>query len=153
MAIKQITPEDAKKRLDDADGSVYIDVRSEPEFAGGHVPGALNIPVFHMDAATRQMRPNPEFVQVAGSVLARDARLIVGCQMGGRSQKACEFLMAAGFSDLSNVRGGFGGARDPFGRVTEPGWLQLNYPVSTEAGEGKSYDSLKARATSGNETS
>ena len=153
MIIKQITPADAKERLDAGDGSVYVDVRSEPEFAAGHVPGAVNIPVFHLDAATRQMRPNPDFGRVASSALPKEGRFIVGCQMGGRSQKACEILQQAGYADLSNVRGGFGGARDPGGRVTEPGWAQMNYPVSTDAADGESYASLRARATSGSETS
>jgi len=63
MAIKNIGPETAKEILDKEDDAVYIDVRTEPEFLNGHVPKAVNIPVVWPDA-TRQMKPNPDFVKV-----------------------------------------------------------------------------------------
>jgi rhodanese-related sulfurtransferase len=64
---------------------------------------------------------------------------------GGRSQRACEILEGAGFSDLTNVRGGFGGARDQSGQVVVPGWRDAGLPVSNEVGEN-SYQSLRRKA-------
>jgi len=55
--------------------------------------------------------------------------VICGCQMGGRSQFAADMLDQAGFSDVSNMVGGFGGAKDPLGRIVAPGWLQSDLPV------------------------
>ena len=43
--------------------------------------------------------------------------------------------IAAGFTDVSNVRGGFGGARDDTGRVVIPGWREAGLPVETGVGD------------------
>jgi len=143
MALKNIGPEQAREILDKEDGAVYIDVRTEPEFVNGHVPKAVNIPVVWPDAATRQMKPNPDFVKVVSAHFPKSKRIIVGCQAGGRSQFAGELLMQEGFEDVSNMQGGFGGARDPMGRVAVPGWSQLGFPVEMESPPDRSYSSLK----------
>ena len=44
-------------------------------------------------------------------------------------------LEAAGYTDLTNVRGGFGGARDAAGQVVIAGWRDAGLPVSTELGD------------------
>ena len=63
------------------------------------------------------MEPNDDFLRVAEKVLPTDKKLVVGCMAGGRSQRACEILeQVLAISDLTNVRGGFGGARDQSGR-------------------------------------
>ena len=109
----------------------------------GHVPGAVNIPVVWPDPATRQMKPNPDFVNVVSAHFPKDKRIIVGCQMGGRSQFAAQLLGQEGFADISNMEGGFGGAKDPMGRVAAAGWTQLGYPVETNVPPGASYAELK----------
>lgn len=147
MAIQQISPDQAKSILDEDSESVYVDVRSIPEFVGGHPIRALNIPLLH--ASGGQMVPNPDFQSVAQKVLPKNKKLMVGCMSGGRSQKACQILEQMGYADLSNVVGGFGGARDPMtGQITQKGWKELGLPVSLENGEGVSYESLLARAKS-----
>ena len=129
MSLKTITPEQAKQILESDGTAVYIDVRTEPEFVNGHVPKAVNIPVVWPDPATRQMKPNPDFVKSVSAQFGKDKRIIVGCQAGGRSQFAADLLVQEGFQDVSNMQGGFGGARDPMGRVIVQGWSQLGYPV------------------------
>jgi rhodanese-related sulfurtransferase len=69
--------------------------------------------------------------------------VIVGCQMGGRSQMAAEIMAEAGYTDVSNMQGGFGGVRNPTGGIVTPGWLQMEYPVETDVRDGSSYESLK----------
>ena len=69
-----------------------------------------------------------------------------GCRMGGRSMKACELLARAGYTQLANVAGGFGGAADPFGRLVMPGWMQEGLPVERESDPGTSYAALQKRA-------
>jgi len=142
MPFKNIGAEQAKDILEKDAGAIYIDVRTEQEFNNGHVPKSLNIPVVWPDAATRQMKPNPAFVHVVSKHFATDKRIIVGCQAGGRSQFAADLLEKAGFQDVSNMQGGFGGARDPMGRVVAPGWSQLGFPVETENPPESSYASL-----------
>jgi rhodanese-related sulfurtransferase len=140
MAIKQIEPPAAHATLVQHPGAIYLDVRSEAEFAQGHPAGAINIPVFFIKGPG-QMEPNPEFIAVAEAAIAKDTRLVVGCLSGGRSQRACEMLEAAGYTDLSNMRGGFGGARDA--GVT--GWRDAGLPVSVEPG-GADYVAIRAKA-------
>ena len=112
-------------------GAVYLDVRTEAEFEAGHPAGARNVPVVFFDPATRQPTPNADFVATVERTIPRTAKLLVGCQSGGRSARACELLAQAGFTDLTNVRGGFGGARDQSGRVVVPGWREAGLPVET----------------------
>jgi hypothetical protein len=55
-------------------------------------------------------------------------------------------LQQAGFQDVSNLLGGFGGMRDSTGNISAPGWASSGLPVSTDNGEGISYQSLSAKA-------
>ena len=129
MSVNNIGPEQAKDILDSDSSAVYIDVRTEQEFMNGHVPKSVNIPVVWPDPSTREMKQNPDFVKVVSAQFSKDKRIIVGCQAGGRSQLAAQLLAQEGFQDVSNMQGGFGGARDPMGRVIAPGWTQLGFPI------------------------
>ena len=133
MDIPQTTPSEAFATLQQHPDAVYLDVRTEGEFEAGHPAGARNVPVLVLDSATREPRPNPDFVATVERTLPRATKLIVGCQAGGRSQHACELLAQAGWKDVTNVRGGFGGARDHSGRVVVPGWREAGLPVETGA--------------------
>jgi rhodanese-related sulfurtransferase len=98
----RVSAAEAKEKMDSGDVQV-IDVRTPGEFAGGHVPGALNIP--HMSIIARKAELEP------------DKELVFICQMGSRSALACEFAAAVGFKELYNVEGG-----------TEA-WLKAGYAV------------------------
>jgi rhodanese-related sulfurtransferase len=143
MSVQNVTAEEAKEILDNDNNVVYIDVRTENEFMSGHVPKAVNIPVVLPDPATRQMKPNAEFVRVVSAHFPKNKRIIVGCQMGGRSQLAAQILGQEGFETVSNMQGGFGGARDAMGRTVALGWSQLGFPVEMEVPAGNSYAELK----------
>jgi rhodanese-related sulfurtransferase len=99
-----------------AQGSIYVDVRSQAEYAQGHPAGAVNIPLIDRDPRTGQMMPNPDFMQVMQANYPADTKLLIGCQVGGRSMRAAQMLEAFGFSDVTNVKGGFSGMRDFMGR-------------------------------------
>jgi rhodanese-related sulfurtransferase len=87
----RISAQEAKQKIDS--GSVQVvDVRTPGEYAGGHVPGAINIP--HMSIIGRKAE------------LASDKEHVFICAVGSRSALACEFAAAAGFKDLFNVEGG-----------------------------------------------
>jgi rhodanese-related sulfurtransferase len=87
----RLTAAEAKAKIDEGNVQV-IDVRTPGEYAGGHVPGALNIP--HMSVVSRK------------GELATDKELVFICQVGARSALACEFAASLGFKDLYNVDGG-----------------------------------------------
>lgn len=144
MSINQIEPPQAHETLKNNPDAIYLDVRTEPEFAQGHPAGAINVPVVFIKGPG-QMELNGEFVDVVAKTLPREKKLVVGCLAGGRSQRACELLEAAGYRDLTNVRGGFGGARDASGQVVVAGWRDAGLPVSTEVGDN-SYQALRQKA-------
>jgi rhodanese-related sulfurtransferase len=145
MAIKEITPQQAHDILTKDPSVVYIDVRTDREFASGHPQGAVNIPVAFPDPA-RGMVVNENFVRVVEANFPHDKKIVVGCQAGPRSNAAAGLLQQAGFQDVSNMIGGFGGMRDPMGTVVAPGWASSGLPVSQDNGEGVSYTSLSAKA-------
>lgn len=143
MPIQQTTPTDAHRLMEQ--GHRYIDVRTEEEFAGGHPAGAVNIPVAAPDPATGQMALNPDFLSVVDAHFAKDSRLIVGCQSGMRSERATEMLAQAGYTNVTNMQGGFGGARDQTGRTVVPGWRDCGLPVCADCAPENSYTRLRAK--------
>ena len=140
--ITRVSPTEAKKLIDEQ-GYVYVDVRSEPEFAAGHPQGAQNVPIMH--AGPRGMTPNTEFLEVCQALYPKDAKLVVGCRSGQRSLRAAEMLSASGFTDVVDQRAGYEGARNAFGGVVEPGWAPAGLPIETTSISG-SYAELKHRA-------
>jgi len=66
-----------------ADDFTIVDVRDESEYAEGHIPGAINIPV-------------AAFASRSG-VLDKKKRIIVYCNAGERSNKAYRKLMKLGY--------------------------------------------------------
>jgi len=127
--VKRVDPPEAAALL--AEGWTYLDVRSIPEFDQGHATGAVNIPLLHF--ANGRMAPNPDFQSVVVANYPKDAKLVVGCKMGGRSLRAAALLEAAGYTSVVDLRGGFDGERDPMGRVTVPGWSECGLPVEAAA--------------------
>ncbi len=144
MSIQQLKPKEAKEAMDVADHPVYIDVRTEMEFAQGHPEGALNIPV--TVPGPGGMAQNPQFVAIVEKIFPdKNQPIFCGCQMGGRSQIAAEFLVRAGYTRLVNVQGGFGG-RVQNGVVIIPGWKDCGLPVETKVDDTNSYAGLKKLA-------
>ena len=146
MAIKEVTPQQVHDILTKDPSVVYIDVRTEREFANGHPQGAINIPVAFPDPA-RGMVMNENFVRVVEAHFPHEKNIIVGCQAGPRSNAAAGLLQQAGYQDVSNMLGGFGGMRDPMGTVIAPGWAASGLPVSQDNDEGVSYQSLAAKVS------
>jgi rhodanese-related sulfurtransferase len=144
MAIKQITPPQAHDILEKDATVIYLDVRTVPEFTAGHPQRGINIPVIFFQAPG-QPTPNPDFLKVVEANVPKDAAVIVGCQAGGRSQRAAEMMAQAGYANVTNMQGGFGGGQDQTGRVV-PGWRDSGLPVNTDNQEGVSYTSLAAKA-------
>lgn len=145
MPIDQLLPADAKAGMDADSDAVYLDVRTESEFARGHPEGAINIPVAFQNPAGGMM-PNPDFQAVAERLLPRDKRIYCGCQSGIRSQYAAEMLEKCGYTNVANVVGGFGGKVNPgTGMVEISGWRDSGLPVSTDVTEENSYEGQKAR--------
>lgn len=143
MAVRRVSPEEGRDLID-KEGYVYVDVRSIPEFEAGHPTGAYNVPLMHMGPGG--MSPNPEFMAVMEKSFPRDAKLLVGCKTGGRSQRAAAILESGGYTNVVDQRAGFEGAVGPSGRLIEPGWRPMGLPTSREAAPDHKYEGLKAKA-------
>jgi rhodanese-related sulfurtransferase len=134
---KTATPDEVKALL--AEGYVYVDVRTEPEFLAGHPAGAINVPFSFKGVQ------NPELVPVLERALGKDAKIVLGCQSGPRSRRAAGALDAAGFTDVFEMPAGVTGGRDEFGRPLE-GWVARGLPMETGTPAGTSYADVKSRS-------
>ena len=84
-----------------------------------------------------------EFLAVVRANFPPGTPIVIGCQMGGRSAKAAEILASAGYQDVANVLGGFGGAPQ-FGHA---GWVKAGLPVATKANADRDYEALRKNAS------
>lgn len=71
-----------------------VDVRELDEFTGdgGHIPGALHVPLATLQAAASQW--------------PRDEAIITVCRSGARSERAAKLLQRLGFQNVLNLSGG-----------------------------------------------
>ncbi|MDV6375578.1 rhodanese-like domain-containing protein [Deinococcus arenicola] len=88
MTVQDIFPAEVSLWL--RRGAQLIDVREPAEYAGGHLPGAVNIPL-------AQLKSTP--------VLSR-APVVLVCASGSRSAQAAALLTEAGHSDVAHLLGG-----------------------------------------------
>jgi rhodanese-related sulfurtransferase len=75
------------------DHAMILDVREPDEWAAGHAPGALHIPLGDLPARMAEL-PDPD----AGTIA-------VTCRGGGRASRAVAWLQQQGF-DVANLDGG-----------------------------------------------
>ncbi len=71
----------------------FLDAREQREFDVSHIEGAYHVGYDHFNLSTVKSIPT-------------DARLIVYCSVGYRSEKVAEKLQKAGFKNVSNLYGG-----------------------------------------------
>ena len=87
-------------QLYNRDAAVFVDIRNENAFQKSHLPGAINIPLEHIDKHQDRLK---RFT---------DRSIIVYCDTGQRTLKAVQALQAQGWSDVQQLRGGLNGWRD-----------------------------------------
>ncbi len=81
-----------------------VDVREPHEFAAGHVPGAVNLPLSRFDPSELPS--------------GKDKPVVILCQAGARSRRALGAAQAAGRGDLKHYPGGMNGWRMHGGDVS-----------------------------------
>ncbi len=143
---RRITVPEAREILERDPKAIYLDVRTEEEFADGHPARALNIPVGLANPATRMLEPNPDFARVSAAVLPRDTPILVGCRTAPRAEMAAQLLAAEGFADVRVVFGGYAGMMGPAGNRMAVGWSQTDYPLARDPAPGEGYQDLKKKA-------
>lgn len=97
VAVRDVDVAALKAALEQPAPPLLVDVRTPSEFAGGHVPGAKNVPIDELDARL-------------GELGAPGAPVYVICQSGGRSARASASLAEKGYPAV-NVTGGTGAWR------------------------------------------
>ncbi len=100
-----VSPSQALELLRSDAPPLFLDVRTQAEYRGAHIPGAVNIP--HTEIAQRI-----DEIRAHG-----DRPIVVFCEMGGRARTAAEALGAAGFDKLYHLLGDM------------RAWRQGSYPV------------------------
>jgi len=143
---QRITVPQAREILERDPKAIYLDVRTEEEFADGHPQRAINIPIGHANTATRSLEPNQDFARVARGVLPEGAPILIGCRTGPRAEMAAQILAEEGFGGLSVVWGGFAGITGPAGNRVAIGWAESGYPIERDPAPGTSYQDLKKKA-------
>ncbi len=107
--MKNLTPIEAHKFLQDNPEAVFIDVRSEMEYMFiGHPEGCIWIP--WVDGPDWDLNPN--FVAQVKKAASVNRPVVLICRSGRRSMDAGLALESAGLADVYNVMHGFEGDLD-----------------------------------------
>jgi hydroxyacylglutathione hydrolase len=80
-----------------ATGAQVVDLRNAGELAEGMLPGARHIPLAELMTRSRELEP--------------DRPVVLYCAGGWRSSVGASFLRAKGFTDVSDILGGYGAWR------------------------------------------
>lgn len=102
-AREDVSVDDLKTAL--AGGAVLFDVRTKGEYASGHIPGAVNVPLDELDPLSSEF-----------TTLSKGTPIYLVCAVGGRSVQAADKLAAAGYV-----------ARNVLGGTSE--WRNKGYPT------------------------
>ncbi|WP_042224020.1 sulfurtransferase TusA family protein [Oceanobacillus manasiensis] len=81
--------EELRRKIEEGEDIAVLDVREPAEFAFGHIPGSVNIPLGDLEKRY--------------SELNKDSEVLVICRTGSRSDLAAQKLTEKGFQDVSNV--------------------------------------------------
>lgn len=90
-----VTNDELKVMLDSPNPILLLDVREPAEYAFGHIPGAVSIPLGELAASTDELHSS--------------SRIYVVCRTGTRSDLACRLLAERGFEQVHNVLPGMTG--------------------------------------------
>ena len=88
-----------------ANAPLVVDVREPSEFGGGHIPGAVNIPLGQVAARAAELG-------------AHNRPVVLVCLSDMRSRRAAAQLGQAGLQDLAVLQGG------------TAAWVREGYPVA-----------------------
>ena len=93
IQYENITAEEAKKIMDNQDGYIILDVRTEEEYSEGHIPGAILIPDYEIKEKAEEI------------LLDKEQLLLVYCRSGRRSKNASENLVEMGYTNIKEFGG------------------------------------------------
>ena len=88
-----ITMEEAKHIMDTEEGYIILDVRTQEEYAEGHIPNAVLLPLDDVEAKAHVVLPD------------KDQWVLVYCRSGRRSKLAAEMLVELGYTNIKEFGG------------------------------------------------
>ena len=92
--IKNVNAEEAYKLINNNKELVILDVRTQEEYDGGHIPGAKLIPVQVLPMKLSELK---EY---------KDKPVLVYCASGGRSPRAVDTLVKSDFTNIYHLSRG-----------------------------------------------
>ena len=103
-SYQHITADEAKALMDSEKGYIILDVRTEEEYAAGHIEGAVLIPDYEIQEKAEEI------------LLDKSQLILVYCRSGRRSKNAASTLASLGYTNVKE----FGGIINwKYGTVTE----------------------------------
>ena len=117
-----------------------VDVRSVAEYVlVGHPTMAVNVPLSFWDDHQANFITNENFLKDLQSRFKPDDALIFMCRSGGRSLRAAQSALKAGYSRIYNLTEGFEGQSDEKGYRTKGGWKNSGLPYTYQVNEKLAY--------------
>jgi len=95
-------------QLSNRENAVFLDIREDKEYQGGHIPEAIHIPLSQLSGRVSELGKY------------KDNPVIAYCRSGNRSNAAGGVLKKNGFESVYNLGGGI------------VAWEKANLPVSTK---------------------
>ena len=93
-AYRQITMQEAVEMMEaEEEGYIILDVRTEQEFASGHIPGAVLLPNESIGTEDPDCLPD------------KDQLILVYCRSGNRSKQASDKLARLGYTNVVEFGG------------------------------------------------
>jgi len=95
--VKETNVADVKRRMDEGEKFVLVDVREESEWAQGHLPGAIHLGKGIIERDVEERVPDT------------GAKVILYCGGGFRSALAADNLQKMGYTNVESMDGGWKG--------------------------------------------
>src|SRR5215470_5293576 len=94
-AVKTVSLEEMKRRMDAREPYVFVDVREKDEVRQGFIPGAVSIPRGFLEMQVEEKLPD------------KSSPIVAYCAGGTRSLLAGRILKELGYTNVTSMRGGF----------------------------------------------
>ena len=105
--MKAVDPVQATQ-LSNRENAIFLDIRDDGEYRGGHIPEAIHIPIKQLPERITELNKHKDFPVIAY------------CRSGNRSNGAGSILKKHGFENVYNLSGGIAA------------WQKASLPVSTK---------------------
>ena len=102
-SYRQITADEAAQMMQEETGFVLLDVRTQEEYASGHIPGAICIP--NETIGSEEIPELPD----------KDQLILVYCRSGNRSKQASQKLAEQDYTNVVE----FGGINGWTGEIVQ----------------------------------